>query len=522
MPMVIFLMAGCNDEDFQDIDINPQAVNEIDQNFLFTRAALELSDGSSNRFLSWRTNLRFCAMAMQHFASTGLSMQGDKYVHEFETADALFNASYTTLRNMADIIKQTGPGGYDEGNKNNLRQATRILRAFMLQRVTDQYGNIPYFESGQANSEEAIFFPVYDTQSSIYPDLLRELEEATGQLNVSGLDEGFGNSDIIYGGDIAKWKKLGYSIMLRAAMRVSNVDAGMANDFVAKAIAGGLIIANEENMVIPHDLGPSEWQNQNGLSRTVAPGDGGETTILAKTLIDFLKGTDPDDISDDDPRLMIISGGIADWPSPDEWILYPGGGDPLNQKGMPNGLDNNMLEEFEGFPVDQDATYSKANPLFFQDDESNILLNAAEVHFNLAEAAERGIGGATDAQVHYEAGVKAAMQMYTMYDPSMVITDDQVNTYLATYPYGSRDPEEMIGEQMWVSLFLNWMELFNTWRRTEFPVLIPTNYPGNETAGTIPQRIRYPQGEIAGNPNFQNGSTSPDLYTTRVWWAGGN
>lgn len=516
------LMAGCNEQEFQDLDLNPQAVNEIDLNFLFTRAELELSDGESNRFLSWRTNLRFCAMAMQHYASTGTSMQGDKYIHEFETADALFNFSYTTLRNIADILKQTGPGGYDEGNKNNMRQATRILKVFLFHRLTDQYGNIPYFEAGQATAAEPIFFPKYDAQSAIYPDLFRELSEATAALNTSGLDEGFSGADIIYGGDISKWKKLGYSIMLRLAMRVSNVDAGMANTYVSAAIAGGLITSNDDNMVIPHDIGPSEWQSQNGLSRTVAPGDGGETTILGKTLIDFLKGTDPANVADDDPRLMIISGGIADWPTPDEWIPYPGGLDPLNQKGMPNGFDAAGLEDYEGFPVDVEATYSKTNPLFFQDDEPYLLLNHAEVEFNLAEAAVRGIGGATDAQTHYEAGVKSAMQMYAMYDPSMVVTDAQVAGYLATYPYGSRDPEEMIGEQLWVSYFLNWMEAFNAWRRTEYPVLIPTNFPGNETGGTIPQRIRYPEGEKSANPNFGSGSTSPDTYTTRVWWAGGN
>lgn len=515
------LLVGCNEQDFQDLDLNPQAVNEIDLNFMFTPVLVQLTDGSSNRFLSWRTNLRWSAMIVQHMASAGTSMQGDKYVHEFETADALMDFSFTTLRNISEILRQTGPGGYDEGNKTNMRQATRILKAYMFERLTAHYGNVPYFEAGQANAEEPILFPGYDSQDVIYADLLKELDEATNALNVGGLDEGFSGADIMYGGDIAKWKKLGYSLMLRTAMRVSNADPGMADTYVSKAIAGGLMTSNDDNFVVPLALGPSVWQSQNGLSRTVLPNDGGETTTLGKTLIDFLKGTDPNSVADDDPRLMIFSGGIADWgPEPDDFIHYPGGDDPLNQKGMPNGHDATSLEDFEGFPVDEDATYSKINPLFFQLDEPMMLLNVAEVHFNLAEAAERGIGGATDAQTHYEAGVKAAMQMYTLNDPSFAISDAQVASYLASYPYGSKDPLEMIGEQLWVSLFLNWVEAWNTWRRTEFPVLIPTNYPGNETGGTIPQRVRYPNFEIAGNPNFEANSTKPDTYTTRLWYAG--
>ena len=80
----------------------------------------------------------------------------------------------------------------------------------------------------------------------------------------------------------------------------------------------------------------------------------------------------------------------------------------------------------------------------------------------------------------------------------------------------------MIGEQIWANHFLNWWEAWSDWRRTEFPTLTPTNYPGNVTGGTIPQRLKYPNSEVAGNPNFAAGSTKPNTYTTKVWWAGGN
>jgi hypothetical protein len=79
----------------------------------------------------------------------------------------------------------------------------------------------------------------------------------------------------------------------------------------------------------------------------------------------------------------------------------------------------------------------------------------------------------------------------------------------------------MIGQQLWVNKFLNWWEAWSDYRRTGFPVLVPTNYPGNETGGIIPTRLKYPSYEVSGNPNFSAGSTSPNTYTTKVWWAGG-
>ena len=59
--------------------------------------------------------------------------------------------------------------------------------------------------------------------------------------------------------------------------------------------------------------GPSEWVNQNGISRAMYPGDGGQATYIfhGKNLIDWLKGPNPASTADDDPRLMIFSGGIA-------------------------------------------------------------------------------------------------------------------------------------------------------------------------------------------------------------------
>lgn len=107
--------------------------------------------------------------------------------------------------------------------------------------------------------------------------------------------------------------------------------------------------------------------------------------------------------------------------------------------------------------------------------------------------------------------------MYTPYDASFTVTDGQVATYLTTYPYTGK---EMIYSQLWANHFFNWWEAWSDWRRTGFPALVPINYPGNITNGTIPQKLKYPNAEVAGNPNFAAGASAND-YTTKVWWAGG-
>ena len=75
--------------------------------------------------------------------------------------------------------------------------------------------------------------------------------------------------------------------------------------------------SNDDNVWIPMADGPSEWVNQNGISRAMAPGDGGQgnSSHMAKTMVDWLMGTNKASTADDDPSLMIYSGGIAEWTS---------------------------------------------------------------------------------------------------------------------------------------------------------------------------------------------------------------
>ena len=520
-------MAGCNKDKFKELNINPQAANTIDVNFLFTSAQLGAASGGSqgdDRYIDWRTNIGMASTAIQQLAtsatsSANIASVGDKYLENPETNAAPWDFFYRDLKNLAEIIKQTGTGGFAEGKNNNTRQAARILRASFFHRLTDFYGSIPYFEANQA--QEGVFFPKYDKQKAIYTDLLKELDEASAAFSAAA-DPDFAAADLYYKGDIAKWKRWGYSLMLRLAMRVSKVDQSLANTYVAKAVAGGVFQSNADNVIVPMAEGPSTWTNQNGISRALIPGDGGEVVFLSKTFVDFLKGPNTSSTTDDDPRLMILSGGIGEWTNPNA-ITSPIT-DPLLQKGMPNGMDIPMLRQFEGNPtLDPTKTYSRINPKLLNLDEPYMLMNYGEVKLLLAEAAQRGIGGlsAAAAAGHYNEGVKASMQMYTIYDPSFVVSDAQVAAYLAARPYNVYKPAlEMIGEQLWANKFLNWWEAWPDWRRTGFPSLTPTNFPGNVTGGKIPQRLMYPVLEIAGNPNFKTGASAND-FITKLWWAGG-
>jgi hypothetical protein len=152
-------------------------------------------------------------------------------------------------------------------------------------------------------------------------------------------------------------------------------------------------------------------------------------------------------------------------------------------------------------------------------------MGPAEVNFLLSEAVVRGMHTG-DAAAYYSDGVKAAMAQWALFGPGGVISSDKVTTYLAYNPFKAagttNDQVEQISTQKWVLFYLDQIENFANWRRTEYPVLIPTNYPGNITGGRIPRRYIVPESEETLNKtNFlaaKARQSGDNTLLSRVWW----
>src|SRR5688572_24555365 len=90
--LVSSVYTACDTEGLHDMNINPQAVNQIDLHYLFSAAQLGIaSNGSSgdNRYTDWRTNIGLGSTAIQHLATnTGISATGMYYRHNEETSAA--------------------------------------------------------------------------------------------------------------------------------------------------------------------------------------------------------------------------------------------------------------------------------------------------------------------------------------------------------------------------------------------------------------------------------------------------
>src|ERR1700754_4560487 len=238
------LSIGCTKK-FAEINTNPATYSQstFDPNFLLTSAELGYTGSTDFAYDTWRANLIYASTMMQGTASVISYWAGDKYLLNPNYTAAYWgfpnDAAYPEqIKPIVDVIQST----VDKPQYKNLHQMARILRAMMLQRVTDLYGDCPYSQAGMGYYGKS-YFPKYDTQDSIYADLLKEVDEATTALDPAGeIPPG----DVIYKGDITKWKKFGNTLLLRIAMRLVKVAPATTQTYVQK-VAGKTFTSNDDN-----------------------------------------------------------------------------------------------------------------------------------------------------------------------------------------------------------------------------------------------------------------------------------
>ena len=476
------VLSSCDfDKGFEEMNVNPAKASQLEVGNKFASVVLRTAGG---RYANWRTSLIYQSTLIQHFSSTAGYWSGDRYFRNDGYSTSLWDRYYPeAVKQIEDIKTQLTL----EGNTGSEMGMTRILRTFIYSRLTDLHGDLPYSEAGQGYSG-GILKPKYDAQQDVYMDMLKELEEAVAQIGASTT---LAESDLLFQGNTTKWKAWGNSLMLRFAMRLTKADPATAKAWAEKAAAAGTMTSNDHIAMVQHTDGP-EGINKNGHGE-VFDADGNPR--VSKTFVDWLK---------DDPRLPILAARRSD-----------GSTDPADLIGMPNGS--------TGATVKDTSIYAEPNrKVITGKDVPMVFQTYAEVRLLKAEMAFRGWSVPGDAKTHYEAGVKAAMQMLSgIYPNAAAISDTEVAAYLVKKPYNAAKGWEMISEQYWAATLLNEYEAFSNWRRTGYPTLVPTSDPGSDTGGPIPRRLIWPEGESSTNAeNFAAAIArqGPNNMITRVWW----
>lgn len=515
------LMAGCT-KSFDEINTNPTSTTgeTFDPNYLLSKAEYAYANTGYSQLL-------FQSMWTQLLSSTfNYYSNGDKYVGSSGKVgyqDRIWSEDYQAASYLYEMDTLSIQKGL-----SNLHNVALIMRVLVFQHITDCYGDVPYSQA--LKGKAGTFTPAYDTQESIYTSMLQVLDSAVTNLDAAKTTP---SADLFYGGNIAKWKKFGYSLMLRTAMRLTKVNPTLARTYAEKAAAGGTFASIADNAVVLTD---NSSGNSNATSNALRVQDDFREVKWSTTLINYLR-------INKDPRLSYIGEISQDGLAANNNSALAGNTDSSVQIGMPNGYDlqggSTDITKRADYPGSTPAVDAKDNPaplgkysrpttvVYRNVSGPEFVLTYAETELLLAEAAVRGWSVTGTAATHFANGVAAAMQSLATFSSTATISAATAATYTTAHPLdvSSTDASlKMINEQYWITngTLMNFIEAWNNWRRSGYPVLTPVVYTGNFSSGTVPRRIPYYSTEPSTNPaGYQSAIgklANGDTYISRVWW----
>lgn len=522
-------MTSCSDDTLSNINTDKTKVSNLDPNAQLTTALLQ----TYGDFSLMDTYRNYITGFTQHFAGgwNVTNYAGSNFAED-DISRRIWDRYYEiSIKNLVDAIHQSE-------DKPNLNAALRIHRVYLTAVLADIYGDVPASEAGLGYIS-GISTPKYDTVEELYNWFFEELTACeallgTGTDNISG--------DVTsMGGDVAQWKKYANALRMRYAMRISDVNPQKAQDEFEKAVAAGAISSAADDVYIKYADSPYTYYDgandydfrTNALSEILYGQDATSPTFVSSTLFYQLQRTaDPrlyricrhyynikrSQVKPDKEENIDLTNEVlayfertqtgeepcnpgAAWYS--DWMNVPATSElPTLQKKA--DMDANTYDNSD---FRARAMRPQLNIDFEMPNTPGDLMSYAEVEFLLAEAKTKGWNVSGDAESHYEAGVRASMQLLNNhYLTSNKISDDEINAFIAHNPLGD-NPKETINTQAWILHMMNPSEAWANMRRSDYPAILDRTRLGIFTNGftytdadmTMPNRLRYPELEAQYN-----------------------
>jgi hypothetical protein len=456
---VVVLLASCKKFD-GSMNIDPNNPTKASGTQLIANAQRSLPDMSSSPF-----GVHY----PQHLSNTSFTDNS-----RYTTINFNFSGWYTgPLMDLETVL--TSPLDANEGPVVNQIAVAKILKAYFIWHITDRWGDVPYSEAlkGKLN-----FTPKYDKQKDIYDSLFKLLDDANAAIVTGNI-----KNDIMYGGDIGKWKRFGNTIHMLMALRLSKVDPAKGSAEFNKAVTNGVMANNTDNFAYNHLADAANenfWYNQ--FTRL-----GRNWYAVSKPMVDYM-------LPLNDPRLPVFANKNT----------------AGNYVGLPYGLPGSTTVVINNFSLLGSGIRLQNSPVS--------LVTYAQALFARAEAAKLGwIAGAdVTAKTNYDLAIQNSILQWTGSTTTVAAYAAQVGVV-----YDPVNAIQQIATQRWVHLFLHGYEAWAEWRRVGYPVLIAA--PG-ANGDRIPRREGYPLIEQSNNTANYNAAVASFPYggsddlNTRVWW----
>jgi hypothetical protein len=299
----------------------------------------------------------------------------------------------------------------------NMKAMIKVVLAYKTFKLTDIFGDIPFFKAGYGFQDLEYLRPEFDTQEEIYKHLLDELKWCDENISkIATVEEPFptfSGFDRLFNGNMVMWQKFANSLRLRHAMRMSEKEPELAGQIIQD------IMENHRPLIWGYDfityLGESVciWPAQIGFRNESLNWSFREHNNLRMgsniwQQISEHDSTDGSGIFD--PRAYIF----FEPNNSNEWAAFPQLPD-LNTPvsgGIPYGSHRDQAGAFQ--IKGETCIYSPFNYFIVRDEDFMPvpLYTGSETHFILAEAYFRGVGLPVDpvqADIEYMNGINTSI-----------------------------------------------------------------------------------------------------------------
>ncbi|MCR8557827.1 SusD/RagB family nutrient-binding outer membrane lipoprotein [Mucilaginibacter sp. BJC16-A38] len=424
-------------------------------------------------------------------STSGYAVTGGYYAQYFAETQYPGTSLY-------DLVQQNFAGDYNgtlydaqtvintpSSSKNAVAAAT-IMQQYIYWILTDNMGDLPY---SQALQGIKAITPAYDTSEDIYKGIVTKTAAAVAALSGSGVE-----GDVVYGGDITKWKKFGNSLIILVTTQASKTTEAdsWAKPAFASAVAGGYISTNDANFSVPYT---ADYHNPWYALYDGRKDEGESTTVTALTA------------SLNDGRQLMF-GGAANDPNNSNNAATPDNAE-TSSVGVPYGLGrtdaNNFIAKNQGWAYIMRADIRlQTSPV--------IAVSASEVLLAVAEGVSLGWTSGTASTI-YVSGIQASFDQWGVAAPSA--------GYLANVPFSAKN----LAIQQYLAGYPNGHIGWNVWRKTGYPALTPAPAHSN-TSGLIPRRLEYNSTELQTNTASAKAAIArekgknpgTDSQDNAVWW----
>lgn len=522
---VALLLVACT-KDFEEYNTDPNNPTKVTTASLLTNAQKAILDHTRDAWWGGRQTFVWS----QYFSQRNYTEE-DRYLIRQNVNNSYWGILYRDVMDLVEIIRlntddATKDAASVYGPNNNQIAVAKILKAYVMQIMTDTWGDMPY---QQAFDIENHLSPVYDTQESIYADLIKELTDASDMIDIN--ESAFTVGDIIYGGDPVRWKRFANSLKLRVAIRMKDVPNSNWQTYFDEAVAAGVFQSNNDNALFTYigtDPNNSPMYNEYRVNLR-------NDFTVSKQFVDLLKGIDDTLNNKTNPFQGMIDPRFAIFIS-DVNVDVFGGGDPLQIEGIPYGLSNANARRFRSFT----PNFFYYLAIFNLPNAKLAYMTYPEVCFLMSERNNWD-------QTWYTDGVSASLDMWgamanELYGwSSSRFSQYQTDaaTYLANLPAAT--PDRII-TQKYINGYLDGSEAWAEVRRTGFPSMLVrpgeityrgpviTDENGNPIdvlfapyadVNDIIPRQTYPYEEQTLNAENYKSAVAifgPDEHKTKLWW----